>query len=174
MLIAYIYLRVNSNMGLIGNYHPSARPAHDLDGPNRSVVDLQPAQPISNLRARTVRVLALAFPPACVARVPTQPAAGPSAPVRARLGSVVNHPLSSLGFHCRPLCVRGSVGWPRHCDEASSSTGLKGDTLQTIYLSVTANIMMLRPRPRHRVLGFFLGPEITHSLTHCQHNQPNG
>lgn len=45
----------------------------------------------------------------------------PSAPVRARLGSVVNLPLSSLGFPCacclQPVCV-AEVGWPRHSDEA--------------------------------------------------------
>lgn len=65
--------------------------------------------PTSNLCVRTVRVLALPFPPACVGcplnllQAP-QPLCGPGSAASSTC------PLSSLGFphvHCRPLCARG-------------------------------------------------------------------
>lgn len=162
-------------MGHIGTHYPSSIGLFCPQLVNW-FVDPQPVLPTSNPSC-AYSACTGSGAPACICRVPTQPVAGPSAPVGARLGSVVNLPLSSLGSHCRPLCVCvAEVGWPRHCGEAAPRRLQRQRTLQTIYLSLTANIVMLRLRPRHRPSWLFLGLQVNrHSLARPQsRNHPNG
>lgn len=150
-------------MGLIGTHRPSFI---GLFCPQliNWFVDPQPVLPNSNSRKGTVRVLALALPPAPVGyplnllQAP-QPLCGPGSAA----SSTCPFPVLALTVGLS-VCV-AEAGWPRHCGEAAPRRLQRQRTLQAIYLSVTTNIVMLRPRPRHRCFLAFLGTPDQSSLT---------
>ncbi|KAL2274539.1 hypothetical protein FJTKL_03114 [Diaporthe vaccinii] len=96
---------------------PSSLPTTSKASIDQSV-DLQPALPTSNLRACTVRGLALAFPPACVGyplnlQQAHQPLCGPGSAASS------TSPYPALAFTVNLCVCVAEVGWPRHSDEAA-------------------------------------------------------